>query len=181
MLQTYVVQVLTGREKQVKHLIEKIVHRDLIEECFIPYFKLKKRMQGEWQLVEERITPGYLYVTTRDIDSVQQALWGVPSFTKLLGNDGGFIPLRKDEMQWLDKLTGAGDRTVDMSEGIIEGDQILITAGPLKGLEALIRKVDRHKRLAYIDMHMFGRTKTIRVGLEIVSKRDKQTVATGSG
>ncbi len=181
MLQTYVVQVLTGREKQVKHLIEKIVHRDLIEECFIPYFKLKKRMQGEWQLVEERLTPGYLYVTTRDIDSVQQALWGVPSFTKLLGNDGGFIPLRKDEMQWLDKLTGAGDRTVDMSEGIIEGDQILITAGPLKGLEALIRKVDRHKRLAYIDMHMFGRTKTIRVGLEIVSKRDKQTVATGSG
>ena len=178
MLQTYVVQVLTGKEKTVKYLVDKIVDTHLVEECFIPYFKLKKRMQGEWQLVEERLTPGYIYVKTRDIESVSQALYSVPSFTKLLGNDGGFIPLRKDEMRWLDKLTGAGDRTVDMSEGIIEGDQVFITSGPLVGCEALIKKIDRHKRLAYIDMHMFGRTKTIRVGLEIVSKTPSPT--TGS-
>ena len=172
MLQTYVVQVLTGKEKSVKRLVDKIVDKSLVHECFIPYFKLKKRIQGEWQLVEERLTPGYVYVTTRDVQRVSQALRSVPAFTKLLGNDGGFIPLRKDEMLWLDKLTGAGDRTVDMSEGIIEGDKVVVTSGPLVGCEALIAKIDRHKRLAYIDMHLFGRTKTIRVGLEIVSKRD---------
>lgn len=55
-----------------------------------------------------------------------------------------------------------------MSEGIIEGDQIRVLKGPLQGYEALVAKVDRHKRLAYIDLNILGRIKTVKVGLEIV-------------
>lgn len=171
MVQTYVVQVLTGQEKAVKHLIDKIMDPQLVQECFIPYFKLKKRVQGEWQFVTERLTPGYIYLSTRDIASVSQALYGVPSFTKLLGNDGGFIPLRKDEIAWLDSLTTQGNRVVEMSVGVIEGDKVVIQSGPLQGLEGQIAKIDRHKRLAYLDMRFMGRMKTIRVGLEIVRKQ----------
>lgn len=58
-----------------------------------------------------------------------------------------------------------------MSKGVIEGDRVMVTRGPLKGHEALIARIDRHKRLAWVDMDMFGRHKTIRVGLEIVSKK----------
>lgn len=35
-----------------------------------------------------------------------------------------------------------------MSEGIIEGDRVIVTRGPLRDLEASIIKIDRHKRLA---------------------------------
>lgn len=119
----------------------------------------------------ERLTPGYIYLSTRDIVSVSQALYGVPSFTKLLGNDGGFIPLRKDEIAWLDSLTTQGNRVVEMSVGVIEGDKVVIQSGPLQGLEGQIVKIDRHKRLAYLDMRFMGRMKTIRVGLEIVRKQ----------
>ena len=62
-------------------------------------------------------------------------------------------------------------KVVEASVGVIEGDHVVVTSGPLKGHEALISKVDRHKRLAYLDMRMFGRTKTIKVGLEIVRKQ----------
>ena len=58
-----------------------------------------------------------------------------------------------------------------MSEGIIEGDQIRVLKGLLQGYEALVAKVDRHKRLAYIDLNILGRIKTVKVGLEIVQKR----------
>ena len=58
-----------------------------------------------------------------------------------------------------------------MSTGVIEGDQVIVTEGPLRGYEALISMIDRHKRLAFLEMHMFGRTKIVKVGLEIVSKR----------
>ena len=47
----------------------------------------------------------------------------------------------------------------------------MVIRGPLKGHEARITRIDRHKRLAWMDMDMFGRHKTIRVGLEIVSKK----------
>lgn len=60
---------------------------------------------------------------------------------------------------------------MEMSEGIIEGDRVVVTRGPLKGREASITRIDRHKRLAWVDMDVFGRSKSIRVGLEIVSKR----------
>ena len=48
---------------------------------------------------------------------------------------------------------------------------MVVTSGPLRGREAQISKIDRHKRLAWLDMRMFGRNKSIKVGLEIVSKQ----------
>ena len=54
---------------------------------------------------------------------------------------------------------------MEFSQGVIEGDEVKVTKGPLKGQEAKIRKIDRHKRLAFLEMHMFGRTKVVKVGL----------------
>lgn len=34
-----------------------------------------------------------------------------------------------------------------------------------------IVKIDRHKRLAYLEMEMLGRKKNVKLGLEIVAKR----------
>ena len=171
MAKTYVIQVLTGHEAAVILLIEKLLSGEqAFIECFAPRFELKKRIQGEWQLVSELLTPGYIYLETNNIDRVSQELYHVPAFTRLLGNNGKFIPLNKDEMQWLHALTRPGTHTVEMSEGVIEGDQIIVNEGPLKGLEATIKKIDRHKRLAYLDMRFFDRPKLIKVGLEIVRK-----------
>ena len=57
-----------------------------------------------------------------------------------------------------------------MSEGYITGDKVTVTRGPLIGLEGDIRKIDRHKRRAYLDVTLFGRTVPASVGLEVVRK-----------
>lgn len=54
---------------------------------------------------------------------------------------------------------------------MIEGDEIVILNGPLMNQTGLIKKIDRHKRLAYLEIEILGRTKTVKVGLEIVQKR----------
>ena len=74
-------------------------------------------------------------------------------------------------MQGLRALVVGKTHTVEMSEGLIEGDKVTVTSGPLRGREAQISKIDRHKRLAWLDMRMFGSNKSIKVGLEIVSKQ----------
>ena len=43
-------------------------------------------------------------------------------------------------------------------------------SGPLQGKEGYIKKIDRHKRRAFLEMPMFGRVQKIQVGLEIVAK-----------
>ena len=59
----------------------------------------------------------------------------------------------------------------DLSTGYIEGDKIVITSGPLKGMEGLIRKIDRHKRKAYLKLSFFDREIMTSVGLEITEKK----------
>ena len=55
-------------------------------------------------------------------------------------------------------------------------DRISITKGPLVHQTALVKKIDRHKRLAYVETTMFGRKLNLKVGLEIVRKhRDIST------
>ncbi|MCD8361556.1 MAG: hypothetical protein LUC98_01135 [Lachnospiraceae bacterium] len=45
-----------------------------------------------------------------------------------------------------------------------------ITSGPLAGREGCIRKIDRHKRTAKIQVEMFGQVIDATVGVEIVRK-----------
>ena len=59
-----------------------------------------------------------------------------------------------------------------MSTGVIEGDEVVVLNGPLMGRTSLIKKIDRHKRLAYLELEMLGRKKTIKVGLEIIAKNN---------
>lgn len=124
-------------------------------------------------VAEERLLfPGYVFVTTDRIDEVAQHLRELPMFAKVVGgHDEQYVPLEPQEVAWLQALTNVDSHVVELSCGVIEGDEVKIWKGPLKGQEARIKKIDRHKRLAYLEMHMFGRTKVVKVGLEIVSKR----------
>lgn len=168
----FAVQVTGGREARAAELIERFAGEELIG-CYVPSYEHMRRVGGQWRRVTSTLFPGYLFIETRSPAQVQADLRATPTFTRLLGShDDKFIPLAPDEVTWLEALTTAKTHVVAMSEGIIEGDRVIVTSGALKGHEALITKVDRHKRLAYLDMRMFGRTKTIPVGLEIVSKRE---------
>ena len=79
--------------------------------------------------------------------------------------------MERDEAAWIDAFTEKGHRTVGVSEGVIEGDRIIVLKGPLVGHEGWIRKINRRKRTAYLEIDMFGRTIQTKIGLGIVRKR----------
>lgn len=167
----YVIQVVGGQETKAVELIARVAC-DAVQECFVPRCEIMRRIDGAWRKRRERLFPGYVFVQTDDPARVQQLLRTVPTFTRMLGSAGDtFLPLTRDEVTWINIHTNADTHVVEMSEGVIEGDRVVVTSGPLKGHEASISRIDRHKRLAWMDMDMFGRHKTIRVGLEIVAKR----------
>ena len=105
-----------------------------------------------------------------DIDELMQRIRQVPAFTRMLTQDGKIIPLSADDETWLTCLAGPS-HVVEPSFGVMEGDEVAIVEGPLKGFETQIKKIDRHKRLAYVEVRLLGRTKLIKVGAEVVRKR----------
>ena len=167
----FVVQVISSQEDRAAALIAKIA-QGAVEDCFAPKREVMHRKSGQWHRILEKLFPGYVFVRTNAPEQVREVLGRVPAFTRMLTSAGDTcLPLTADEVAWINATTNMDTHVMEMSEGVIEGDRVMAIRGPLKGHEARITRIDRHKRLAWVDMNMFGRHKAIRVGLEIVSKK----------
>lgn len=165
----YVVQTRTGTEESIQIQCERNISDEVLERCFIPYYEEQKRIRGEWTTQKKILFPGYIFMITENVDALYEELKSVVGLTKLIGTGEEIVPLTEEEISFLESF-GGENQVVEMSEGIIEHSQVKVMSGPLVGKEGYIRKIDRHKRKAWLEMEMFGRTQTIQVGLEIVAK-----------
>lgn len=161
----YVIWTSTGSEKRAKEAVDELVNR-----CFIPRKTVSIKREGEWKIVEKALFPGYLFVDTEDAEELALKLRNVEGFNRILTTDKKLFPLYGNDANFVEKLYNGGG-VFDISEGYIEGDLVRVTAGPLYGLEGLIKKIDRHKRIACLEFDMFGRVVNTTVGLEITEKR----------
>lgn len=161
----YVIWTSTGSENRAKESIEGMVSR-----CYVPRKVINIKRDGVWKIAEKALFPGYLFVDTDDVEELSVKLRKIEGFSQLLATDKKIFPLYGNDANFAEKLYNRKG-LFDMSEGYIEGDTVRVTAGPLYGLEGLIKKIDRHKRLAYLEYTMFGQTMSTSVGLEITEKR----------
>ena len=166
----YVVQVRTGTEESIKIQCERKVSDRILERCFIPYYEERRRIQGSWTTIKRILFPGYVFAITEDIEELYQQLKHVFGLTKIIGLGGEPVPLSDDEVNFMERI-GGEEQLVGISEGIIEGGQVRIYQGPLQGMEGYVKKIDRHKRKAWLEIEMFGRMQLVQAGLEIVEKR----------
>lgn len=172
----YVIQVFTGRELRVAQEIRKVADSSAegtctVSDVLVPQAEYKQRIGGQWETTQRIVFPGYVFVETRNPDALAAQLSQVKFFTRILGVENGFVPLSDVEAQYIQTFADTPTRIVQMSTGVIEGDQVRILSGPLFGLEGRITRIDRHKRVAWVEIPMMGRTQNIKLGLEIVSKR----------
>lgn len=165
----YVIQVSTGKEEQILEMIIKYGVQRYLEEYFVPKYERKRKYLGQWRTERTVLFPGYIFIITEDVEGLYLALKQVPQLTKLLGIGEKWTPMTEEDIAIIEALSGK-ERLVKHSEGYIEGNKVIVTDGPLVGMEAMIRKIDRHKRKAFLEVPMLGRTLTVQVGLEIVTK-----------
>lgn len=166
----YVIQVRTGTEEEILRQCETIIDKSILERSFIPKYEQERKYQGKWHTELKVLFPGYVFLVSEDKEKLFFELKRVMGLTKLLGTGETIVPLTDEETDFLLKL-GGEEQTVEMSEGIIENDRVVVLSGPLKGNEGLIKKIDRHKRKAWLEIEMFGRTVEMQVGLEVVARR----------
>ncbi len=193
----YVIQVFTGTEERTAESCRRVIgiqDKDaddvlqdadsvfqgtdgilqnadtVLQKCFIPYVIRKRRYYGEWHEEKKILFPGYVFLVSDNPGELFLRLKKVPGLTKLLGTGDEIVPLSAEEEELLKKL-GGESQVVEGSIGILEQDKIIVTEGPLQGMEGYIRKIDRHKRTAWLEVELMGRKIETQVGLEIVEKR----------
>lgn len=82
---------------------------------------------------------------------------------------GGFYPIRQEEEVFLRQLLDS-QACIRFSTGYLVDGQLQVWQGPLKQAQSKVRKIDRHKRLAEIEIQLFEESRYIRLGLEVKAK-----------
>lgn len=167
----YVIQVRSGTEESIRIQCERKISRDTLSECMVLHYEEQRKYRGEWRMRERILFPGYLFLVSENLDELYQSLKRVIGMTRLLGTGREIVPLTWEEVEFLLQF-GGEEQIVKFSQGFIEDSQVRILSGPLKGMEGFIKRIDRHKRKAYLEIPLFGRVLNVQVGVEIVGKKE---------
>ena len=183
----YVLQTHIGQEEDAVKRCMEYISGDVLKDCFILKYERKMKYQGEWMIKELPMFPGYLFLDLKvkdksdekDINTGEEKrIYGnlkkvvniIPEIYKIMKLNEILYYLEEGKIKWLLELVGE-KHVISASEGVIENGILKISNGPLVGMERYIKKIDRHKRIAAIEIpFLCEEKKSLRVGLEITRK-----------
>ncbi len=178
----YVLYVRTNEENWVVDDFKKVIAARALGyefEVFCPeseyYYRSKSAAKLGKVYRRRPLFPCYVFVeTTMPSEEFRkeffQYFMNSEKIIRLLSyGDYKHIAIPKEERIRLEYVL-CGKRCFERSVGYIDGDKIVVTAGPLTGHEGMIKRINRHNRSAIVEMDLFGRKTKIDVALEIVEK-----------
>ena len=165
----YVIQVYTGRELEIaRQCRERVVAEG--EDVFVPLAERWTKVHGERTLITSRLFPGYVFIETDQIEDFSNRLNRIYTMTKVLRTGEEMTPIQPEEEEYLRRL-GGNDHVVKYSEGYLEGEQLVVTSGPLKDFKGKVKKVLRHKRLVVMEVPLLGHEVEVTLGMGITERR----------
>ncbi len=109
-----------------------------------------------WRNTVAPIFSGYVFLQADEVSP--QLFWTlrrVPGFLRFLKSNENIVPLSRRDQDLLEHFLSFG-QVVDRSLALFdETKKIKIVAGPLKGLEGSIAKVDRRKGRARVKLDLY--------------------------
>ena len=169
----YVLFVKSGKERKVEQFLSEQLDKK-ISLPFIPLQEILFRKAGVLKRELKLLFPGYVFIES--MLPSQQFIKEVNTIIKRCGDIIGLlkysdteISMKETEKNMMISLCN-NEHCIEASYGVIEGDAIRVFEGPLKGLESVVRKVNRHKREALIEIEIMGGARLVTVALEVVEK-----------
>ncbi|MCR4704643.1 MAG: antiterminator LoaP [Lachnospiraceae bacterium] len=162
----YVIWTGVGNEEKVSQQLASMCPDGSSERYFIPKRCELIKYKKNWTCEDRILFPGYIFVETEAVEDVFFQLDKTVRPAKILRCDKEFVPVSEEERSFIHQLIG-DDGVAGISIGEIKDHVVTITSGPLKGLEGIIKRIDRHKRRAYLEVDLFDRTINVRMALEV--------------
>lgn len=170
----YVLFVKTGQELTIAHHLKS----KLDSSMFLPFVPTKEKYfkkDGKINTEIEVCFHGYIFIESNlyadrfriEIFPIIRRFEGIYSIVSY----GDKRDIAMHEGERLALLSLYGDKyCIKNSVGFIKGDKVKVHTGPLSGKESIIKKINRHKREATIEIEIMGGLHHINVGLEVIKK-----------
>lgn len=169
----YVIHTVSGLEQKCLQQCEIHIDRESYKEIFVPHYISMKHLKKEWHKIEKNLFPGYLFVDTDRIEHVVDELKQFRQYTKVLRNGEVISTITEQEQKFLSAMMDE-QHLVKYSEGFLIGEKVCITTGPLKNFEGYVRTVDRHRRVAKLEIPIFDRLTPVEVGFGAIKRVSEQ-------
>ena len=161
----YVMWVRARHEEEIIRQCKKLLDDD--EDVFVMYVEKLRRTGKEWTAHRELAFKNYIFADVKDVDDFRVRIRKIPDLTKILQVGTEIVPIYPEEEEFL-KSIGGKDHVIKPSRGHYEGERVMVTEGPLKGHESVIKWVDRRQRLVGIEIQLMNRTVEVKLGAEFV-------------
>lgn len=172
----FVIHTTSGKEDELIENIKKNYDPSIFKDVFCVKRELKKKFNGKWNDITERLFPGYIFVETDSPKDMHILLNSIEGYSKVVGFKDNeiihYIPLSEIEEDFIKGLAGKDvDHTISVSEiEVLEGKKIRVISGPLLGQEGIVKKVNLHKRVAEVETIFLNQPVMIEFGIEIIKR-----------
>ena len=162
----YAIQSYTGKEEQLTEMIHRVVPERYYGECFVPYFERLRCWRQQNQVHILRLFPGYIFISTDDIEAVFLCLKNVPAMSKILTSGAfEFTPLYDGEAEFLEEILDA-EHIVRLTYAATDGKgRVTYLSGPLEKCGGRIQNYKFRDRYAQVRLTIAGQEKTVRMGI----------------
>ncbi len=162
----YLLSCEEQEEKRIMDSCKEYFSDSALRDVFVPTYDRMRRYRGAWHLEKKLIFPANVLLEIVNEDLLKEEL---NQIRDVFGKCLSVLKMDPEDEKMLWTLFGE-KRHIEMSRGVIRNGVVLVTDGPLKGMESQICKIDRHKRLARLCSPKGRYVRYISAGLEIVEK-----------
>lgn len=167
----YAARAGEGREDALARKLRSVLPAEVLEDAFCPRWEMVLKSRGEWFKVVRAMFPGYVMLASADGGALSRALSGLSFAVPMAGRRGSALsPVDAEVQGWLEGALDEG-HVLRASEGSIRAGELTVEHGPLRGSEARVRKIDRHRSMAWVGLGEPGGGQTLlRVALSVPRK-----------
>ncbi|WP_018884636.1 antiterminator LoaP [Paenibacillus massiliensis] len=171
----YALCVKTGEEETVMNLLHKYLSANLLK-CIVPKKMIPERKQGIFRDTMKLLFPGYIFVNTHITPEIYYTLRAVPNIHYMVCSGDHkkdqsfdcFSSIANEEMEWMLNLLN-DQECITYSDIMKVNAKVRVISGPLKGQEAMIRRVDLRKRRVKLEIDFMGEPRCIDLGVNILA------------
>lgn len=169
----FVLQVMTGEEARILRRAGEALTMYGVSQTDVrlwwPRRKLKIRRKGRRLTTLAPLFPGYLFLEMhRDEQEVFRELRRVRGVVRFLRSNDDIQPLEARDLELIRHFISFGEIITESRVTFDEKNRILVSEGPLKGLEGMIVKVDRRKGRAKVKLDMYDDSFLIDLAFEVL-------------
>ena len=174
----FVIHVKPGTEEKAVEILRLSPKSDGLEEVFSPMAVGVRRERGELVESSKPMLSGCVFAVAPSKWELRACMRRADGVDALFDGERSFEEMTDDEAEFINVFTDAGERTVRMSEGVVDRGRIVVNSGPLVGREGEIRKYSHRNRWAYLDTSVAGTPARAAVGLRVTRKDAASAQAT---